>query len=257
MRDRELSFREHLQELRRRLLICVLALIVCTGLALAFYRPLLQVLLHPVQAKAAELGAEIVFIEVTEMFGVLMKTAIVAGIVGASPVIMYEIIAFVAPGLTRTERRYLMVFLPGAMLAFAAGVVFGYFVLLPPALRFLLSFGSDIARPMIRIGNYVNVVVMLLFWIGLAFETPLVMLIISKIGLVTHRGFAHWRRYWFVAAFLLGAIITPTFDPVNQTLVAAPLIVLYEIGIWLSRLFGKKRAPAEGPTRQMTAAPRP
>ena len=117
-------------------------------------------------------------------------------------------------------------------------------MLLPPALRFLLSFGSEIAQPMIRIGNYVNVVVMLLFWIGISFETPLVMLLISKIGLVSYRGFARFRRYWILVAFLLGAVITPTFDPVNQSLVALPLIVLYELGILLARLFGARKPKA-------------
>jgi sec-independent protein translocase protein TatC len=157
---------------------------------------------------------------------------------------MYEIIMFVTPGLTAKERRYLFISLPAALLAFASGVVFAYFVLVPPALRFLLGFGSEIAQPMIRIGNYVNVMVMLLFWIGVSFETPLVMLLIAKIGLVSYRGFARWRRYWILVAFLLGAVITPTFDPVNQCLVALPLIVLYELGILLARLFGARRPRA-------------
>ena len=244
MRDREVGLRSHLQELRRRLLISVLAVLVGVGLALAFYKPILQVLIHPIEPKLAELGTTLVFTEVTEMLAVVMKTSLIAGLVVGSPVVMYEIIMFVTPGLTTKERRYLFIFLPGALLAFACGVVFGYFVLLPPALRFLLSFGSEIAAPMIRIGNYVNVVVMLLFWIGISFETPLVMLLISKIGLVSYRGFARFRRYWILVAFLLGAVITPTFDPVNQSLVAIPLIVLYEVGILLARLFGARRPRA-------------
>lgn len=244
MRDRESSFWSHLQELRRRLLISVLAVVAGVGLAIAFYGPILRVLIRPIEPKLAELGTILVFTEVTEMFGVVMKTSLIVGLVAASPVVMYELIMFVTPGLTTKERRYLFIFLPGALLSFAGGVAFGYFVLLPPALRFLLGFGSDIAEPMIRIGNYVNVTVMLLFWIGVSFETPLVMFLLSKIGLVSYRGFARWRRYWILVAFLLGAVITPTFDPVNQCLVALPLIVLYEVGILLARLFGARRPRA-------------
>jgi len=244
LRDRESSFWSHLQELRRRLLISVLAVVAGVGLAIAFYGPILRVLIRPIEPKLAELGTILVFTEVTEMFGVVMKTSLIVGLVAASPVVMYELIMFVTPGLTTKERRYLFIFLPGALLSFAGGVAFGYFVLLPPALRFLLGFGSDIAEPMIRIGNYVNVTVMLLFWIGVSFETPLVMFLLSKIGLVSYRGFARWRRYWILVAFLLGAVITPTFDPVNQCLVALPLIVLYEVGILLARLFGARRPRA-------------
>ena len=94
---------------------------------------------------------------------------------------------------------------------------------------------------MIRIGNYVNVMVMLLFWMGVVFETPVVMLLLAKLGVVSPRGFARWRRQWIVVAFILGALITPTFDPINQSLVAGPLIVLYEAGIWLAKLATRGR----------------
>ena len=134
--------------------------------------------------------------------------------------------------------------MPVVALAFIGGVAFGYFVLVPPAIDFLLNWGSDIATPMIRIGNYVNVMVMLLFWMGVVFETPVVMFVLAKLGIVSWRGFARWRRYWVVVAFILGALITPTFDPINQSLVAVPLIVLYEAGIWLARLATRGRTNA-------------
>ena len=244
MRDKSLSLRGHLEELRMRLVIAVAAWLVTTSVSFIFYKSIVRLLLHPAEALSSPGAGEagLIFTEVTEMLAVTIKVALVSGVVLALPVILYQIIMFVAPGLTPRERRYLLAFMPGALLAFLGGAAFAYFVLIPPAINFLLHFGSDIATPMIRIGNYVNLMVRLLFWMGVVFETPLVMFLLAKLGIVSHKALAGWRRYWVVVAFILGAIITPTFDPINQTLVAGPLIVLYELGIWLAKLGGVRRA---------------
>ena len=155
---------------------------------------------------------------------------------------------FVAPGLNKQERRYLLAFMPGVVLAFAGGVAFGYFVMTPPALHFLLTFGEGVAVPLIKVRNIANLMVRLLFWMGLAFETPLVMYLLAQIGLVNAKRLSRFRRYWVVVAFIMGAIITPTFDPVNQALVAVPLLVLYELGILLARLAGRGRRSPEAIT---------
>ena len=245
MKGRELPLGGHLSELRRRLTISVGSLVIGTVVAFAFYGVIFDVLMRPVQGVESLQGDEVVFIftQPTEMIGVTMKVSFLGGLALAIPVILYQVVMFVAPGLTGRERRYLYALLPGALLSFVGGVAFGYFVLLPPALRFLLTFGTDIATPMIRIGNYVDLVVTLLFWMGIAFEVPLVMFFLSKIGVVTPRALARQRRYAFVGAFVLGALITPTFDPVNQTFVAVPVILLYELGILLARLarLGQKK----------------
>ena len=243
MKSRELSLRQHLEELRRRLAIAALATVVTTVVSFVFYKQIIRLLLIPAKDLSPG-GGEVglVFIEVTEMLAVTLKVSLVSGLVLAFPLILYQIIMFVAPGLNSREKRYLLTSMPGVVLAFAVGVAFGYFVLIPPAINFLLNWGSDIATPMIRIGNYVNVILMLLFWMGVVFETPVVMFILAKLGIVSWRGFARWRRYWVVVAFVLGALITPTFDPINQSLVAVPLIVLYEAGIWLARL-GARSTP--------------
>lgn len=243
MRDREYSVRQHFEELRKRLIIVVLVTVATTIVAFVFYEEIIRLLLRPADITAATGGGPgLVFVEVTEMLAVTVKVSLVAGLVLAFPVILYQAVMFVAPGLTAREKRYLFASMPGVVLAFAAGVAFGYFVLIPPAINFLLSWGSDLATPLIRIGNYVNVIVMLLFWMGVVFETPVVMFLLAKLGIVSWRGFARWRRYWVVVAFILGALITPTFDPVNQCLVALPLIVLYEMGIWLARLASRGRS---------------
>ena len=243
MRQRELPLTHHLSELRKRMAIAALAAVAGTIVSFVFYEEIIRVLLLPADDLEAATGGEggLVFIEVTEMLAVTLKVSVVAGLALAFPVILSQIIMFVAPALTGKEKRYLYGFMPGVVLSFAAGVLFGYFVLIPPAISFLLGWGSDLATPMIRIGNYVNVMVMLLFWMGVVFETPVVMFLLAKLGIVSWRGFVRWRRHWLVVSFVIGALITPTFDPVNQTMVAVPLIVLYEGGILLARLAARGR----------------
>ena len=241
---RELSLLEHLRELRRRVLICVIAIILGSAASFAFYKQIIDFLSRPAYNLESGARIELVFIEVTELLTTAVKVSFVAGFVLALPIILYQMVMFIAPGLTGRERRYLFLFLPAALVAFAAGVAFAYFVLTPPALRFLLGF-SDVATPLIRISNFVNLMVRLLFWMGVAFETPLVMYMLAQLGIVTARQLSRFRRVWVVLAFILGAIITPTFDPVNQALVAGPLLVLYELGVLLARLAGRSRRETE------------
>lgn len=248
MKERTITVREHLAELRTRLFVVVLTWAITTGISFVFYKEIIRFLLLPAEALGpAQSGqGSLIFTEVTEMLGVTFKVALTSGLVLAVPVVLYQVIMFVAPGLTKRERRYLIAFMPGALLIFLGGAAFAYFVLIPPAINFLLKFGADIVTPMIKIGNYISLMVRLLFWMGIVFETPLVMFILARLGIVSYRALARWRRYWVVAAFILGAIITPTFDPINQSFVAGPLIVLYELGIWLARL-GEKLRPNDLP----------
>ena len=241
---REFTLLEHLRELRRRVLICVIAIIAGSAASFAFYKQIIDFLSRPAYNLESGTRIDLVFIEVTELLTTAVKVSFVAGFVLALPVILYQVVMFIAPGLTGRERRYLFLFLPAALLAFAAGVAFAYYVLTPPALRFLLGF-SDVATPLIRISNFVNLMVRLLFWMGVAFETPLVMYMLAQLGIVSARQLSRFRRVWVVLAFILGAIITPTFDPVNQALVAGPLLVPYELGILLAKLAGRSRREAE------------
>ena len=242
MSQQELTILQHLRELRRRVLISVVALIVGSAVSFAFFRQMIEILVRPARDLAAGGAGQLVFTEVTELLGISIKVSFLAGFILAFPVILYQVIMFVAPGLTSREKRYLLAFLPGAMIAFIAGVAFAYFVMTPPALHFLLTFGDDVATPMIRVSNIVNLMVRLLFWMGLAFETPLVIYLLAQLGIVNARMLARFRRYWVVVAFILAAIITPTFDPVNQALVAVPLLVLYEVGVLLAKWVGRGRA---------------
>ena len=156
------------------------------------------------------------------------------------PYLVFQGIMFVSPALTSKEKKYVYIILPWIALMFIGGVAFGYFILIPPATRFLISFGSDIASPEIRVGNYVSVVARLLLAIGIVFEMPVITTFLARLGVLKPKWLSDHRRVAIIFAFILAAIITPTFDPINQSLVAVPLIVLYEMSIWLARLVYKK-----------------
>ncbi|MCH8987460.1 MAG: twin-arginine translocase subunit TatC [Chloroflexi bacterium] len=248
MRSREQTFLQHLGELRRRVFICVVAVLVGSAASFVFFEQLIEILVQPARDLNLGTGGDLIYTEVTELLTTAIKVSIVAGLVLASPVIIYQAVMFVAPGLTGREKRYLFGFMPAVISAFAGGVAFAYFVLTPPALHFLLTFGGDVAVPLIRVSNIVNLMIRLLFWMGLAFETPLVMYLLAQLGIVSAQSLSRFRRYWVVVAFVLAAIITPTVDPFNQALVAGPLLVLYEVGILLARIAGRSRSKSKAIT---------
>jgi sec-independent protein translocase protein TatC len=239
--EEKLTVLDHLKELRTRLIRSVIAVAVGTIIAFVFYDWIFYLLKLPAQ------GITLIFIEMTEMLGTIMRVCIVAGIILAMPYLVYEGIMFVSPALTRREKRYVYLILPWIALMFLGGVVFGYFVLIPPATRFLISFGSNIASPEIRVGNYVSVMTRLLLAVGIVFEMPVITTFLARLGILKPKWLADRRKVAIIFAFILAAIITPTFDPINQSLVAVPLIILYELSIWLARLVYRKKeaAPVE------------
>ena len=248
MRSGEQTFLQHLGELRRRVFICVVAVLVGSAASFVFFEQLIEILVEPARDLDLGNGGDLIYTEVTELLTTAIKVSFVSGLVLASPVILYQAVMFVAPGLTGREKRYLFGFMPAVILAFAGGVAFAYFVLTPPALHFLLTFGGDVAVPLIRVSNIINLMIRLLFWMGLAFETPLVMYLLAQLGIVSAKSLSRFRRYWVVVAFVLAAIITPTVDPFNQALVAGPLLVLYEVGILLARIAGRSRSKSQAIT---------
>ncbi len=245
--SKKLSILEHLQELRKRLIKCVIAVLITTVISFVFAKHIFNVLILPAE------GINLVYIEMTEMIGTYMRVCLVSGIILAMPFLIYQFLMFVSPGLTPKEKRSVYLIFPWIALMFAAGVVFSYFILIPPATKFLISFGSDIATPQIKIGNYISIVARLLLAIGLVFEMPVITTFLSRLGIITPRWLSDKRKSAIIIAFILAAIITPTFDPVNQTLVAAPLIILYEMSIWLAKLVQRKE-PQTVPSLPASAA---
>ena len=242
--DRKSTVLGHLLELRHRLIRSVIAVLLTTIISFVFARQIFNILILPIAPLLAEGEVTLIYIEMTEMIGTYMRVSLAGGIILAMPYLVYQLIMFVSPALTRRERRYVYLVLPWVTLMFAVGVAFGYFVLVPPATTFLLTWGSDIATPQIKIGNYISVVTRLLLAIGLVFEMPVVTTFLARIGILTSKWLADKRKPAVIFAFILAAIITPTFDPINQILVAIPLIVLYEMSIWLAKLVQRKRSQA-------------
>jgi sec-independent protein translocase protein TatC len=240
--SQKLTVLGHLHELRNRLIKCVIALVITTVVAFVFADWIFYALILPTG------GIQLIYIEMTEMLGTYMRVALAGGIVLAMPYLVYQVIMFVAPALTAGEKKYVYLILPWVGLMFVGGVIFGYFVLIPPAIRFLLTFGSNIAIPQIKVGSYISLVTRLLLAIGLVFELPVITTFLARIGIIKAKWLADRRRIAIILAFVLGAVITPTFDPINQTLVAVPLIVLYEMSIWLARLVQKKEPRATAPS---------
>jgi sec-independent protein translocase protein TatC len=236
------SFWDHLNELRQRLIICMVAIAVGIVVSFVFADQVFRILLVPAR------DINLVFIDVTEMLGTYMQVSLICGIILAMPVLVFHLIMFVSPGLTPGEKKYVWIVLPWIFLMFVAGVAFSYYVLLPPAMQFLLSFGADIATPQIRISNYVSLIGRLLLASGLIFETPVITTFLARLGVISSNWMARQRKWAIIFAFILGAVITPTIDPVNQTLVALPLIVLYEISIWLAKLVERKRRIKQAPS---------
>lgn len=236
----EMTLLDHITELRQRLIRSVIALVVGVLISLIFARYIFDFLIGP-----APDDIVLIRTEMTEMLSTYMKVSLMSGIALAMPVLVYQGIMFVSPAMTRREKKYVYMALPWITLMFAAGFAFGYFILLPPATNFLLDFMSDTAAPQIKIGNYIGLVTRLLISIGIVFETPVVITFLARLGVVKPEMLARRRRIAIVGSFIVAAIITPTFDPVNQCLVAGPLIVLYELSIWLAKLAYRKRAKAQ------------
>jgi sec-independent protein translocase protein TatC len=214
------------------------ALVLATAGAFVFRDPLIAFLLEP---GFRQVEFKPIFTEALEMVAVTFKVVLMAGFVVALPVVLHQAIRFVSPGLTSQEKAYLYAFLPGTLAAFVAGVAFGYYVLFPPAFHFLFTFGADNVEPAIRVSSYINVLTSLMFWMGMVFELPLIMFGLGRLGVVTPDQMSRFRKYAVILAFVAGAFITPTFDPINQCLVAVPILVLYEVGILLARVGRRMR----------------
>lgn len=233
-RDVELPLIEHLRELRDRLVKAVLSIALTTGLSLLFIDQEIRLLLRPAG------NHQLISLKPTETFVSFIQVGLMSGIAIAMPLIVYQLFRFLAPGLTRTEKRWILLSLPGITLFFLLGMVFCYIVVLPSALDFLLNFGNGLVTPMNSISEYLSFVSTFLLSVGLAFETPLIIFILSKLGVATPKRLAGFRRWFYVLAFVIAAIITPTPDPINQSYVAIPIILLYELGIIFARIGARK-----------------
>jgi len=236
--EKQTGILDHLRELRKRLLWSVLAVAITSFVCFFFIEDIVEIL----KAPAGDL--DLYFIEMTEGFSTYMRVAIMSGIVVAMPFLIYHFLMFVIPALTRQERKMVYIVLPFVTVMFIGGILFGYFFLIPPATGFLLSFGTELAAPQIRVSNYIDFITRLLVAIGILFELPVVTSFLARMGVITSKWLADRRKIMIIFSFVVAAIITPTPDAVNQSIVAGVMIILYEISIWLARLLQRRREKA-------------
>ncbi|NLD71663.1 MAG: twin-arginine translocase subunit TatC [Chloroflexi bacterium] len=227
--DRELPLLEHLLELRTRLIRSAIALAVGTAISIAFAKQGLELLLVPLPFPPQTLGP-------AEAYLVYFRVALIGGAVLAMPMIVYQVVAFLLPGMLPNERRYLLTSLPGVALFFAGGVAFATLIMLPAAIGFMSTFLSDIVEQQWTLDNYISFVTRMMFWMGMVFQTPLLLFILAKLDLVTARQLSRFRKYAVLVCAIVAAVVTPTPDPVNMMIVMVPLYILYEFGVILARI---------------------
>jgi sec-independent protein translocase protein TatC len=226
----EMTLVEHLDELRSRIVKALIGLIIGTAVAFAATPWLIERMLEPSGLE------KLYFNKPAEGFLLYFQVSLMAGIGLSSWWLLFQLIQFVMPALTRRERRIFWTALPFIVAFFFVGVSFGYFVTLPFALRYLLAFDlGGTLQAWITADEYLSFVTTILLWMGLAFELPIIIWILAKFGIATTPRLMGFRKYAILAAFVLAAVITPTPDPLNQALVAIPLWILYELGIVFSR----------------------
>jgi len=235
-----MSFIQHLEELRKRIIVCLIAVCITFAGSYAFKEKLFEILMLPLEHAMAP-DQDMIFTGLTEAFFCYLKTAFISGLLFAVPVIMYEMWLFVAPGLYENEKRLLVPFVFLSSFFFIGGALFGYFVVFPYAFRYLMGFGTDYVKAFPSMKEYLSLASLLLFAFGCTFELPLILTLLAKARIVTASFLSKYRKYATLLIFIAAAIITPTTDPFNLFLMAVPLMILYEVGIIGARIFGKKK----------------
>ncbi len=234
-----MGFFEHLDDLRQRLTKAVLSLVVGTVVGVFLAEGALILLMEPYCRIPTVDNCELVILDPTGNILIYFKVALMIGGILSIPMVTYQLLMFILPGLTRKERRYILLSIPATTALFAIGVFFAWRILMPPALGFLEGFKSDIFKTEWTAPGYISFVTSLLFWMGAAFQTPLIFFLISLLGLVSAGTLIRQWRIAIVGASIAAAFITPTIDPVNMFLVMAPLLALYCLSIVLV-FFGRK-----------------
>ena len=245
MSDEQMPLTTHLEELRRKLIIAGVSWLVAFVACYSYAERLFSLIADPVRLALPE-GASLVFITATEPFFTYLKVGALAALLVSMPVIFWQLWSFIAPGLFKNEKRYILPFVLASCLCFAAGAFFGFNFVFPMVFKVLIEFGAGDGQlsAMLSMGSYLSLSSKLLLAFGLVFELPVVIFFLARMGIVDHKMLARNRKFALLAAFVIGATLTPP-DVFSQTALALPFVILYEIGIIVARLFGKRRKPAE------------
>ncbi|GMH26239.1 hypothetical protein Nepgr_028082 [Nepenthes gracilis] len=233
--DKEMSIFDHLEELRQRAFVSILAVGAMILGCFAFSKELIMLLESPVK----EQGVRFLQLAPGEFFFTTLKVSGYCGLLLGSPVILYEIIAFVLPGLTGAERRFLGPIVLGSSVLFYAGIVFSYYILTPAALNFFINYSEGVVESLWSIDQYFEFLLVLMFSTGLSFQVPVIQLLLGQTGLVTADQMLSIWRYVVVGAVVAAAVLTPSTDPLTQVLLAGPLLGLYLGGAWMVKLIGR------------------
>ena len=253
MEDSKLPLTAHLSELRKRILISSVVLFVAFLVLFNYSAYLFGVLTFPLKSEMKfdftnpylhikeKTPVSLVFLAPAEAFWMHMKVSFVASFIFALPLIFYQIWKFIAPGLKSNEKKYVIPFLVTSTLLFLAGSLFCFLIVLPFAMTFLLGYKTGSLTPMISVGNYIDFCLKFILAFGAIFELPLVIIFLTKFEIVSPSSLAKHRKYAVLFAFIAAAMLTPTPDAFNQCLMSVPIIILYEIGIILSRVIYRKK----------------
>ena len=225
----QMTLLEHLEEMRDRIIKTAIAVIIATLIVAAFTNQILQILIAPY-------GQKLQVLSPTEGISIYFRVALTGGLVLAMPVIIYHILMFILPGLNESEKLYIRWGVPAATLLFLIGVAFAWFIMIPAAIGFLSTWQTDVFIQEWQSQKYIPFVTSLIFWIGISFETPLIIFIMAKVGLVTPQFLLQNWRFAVILIAIAAAMITPTVDPFNMALVMLPLTVLYGLSILLAYL---------------------
>ncbi len=256
MSDDRMPFLSHLEELRKRLIVSLVAIGVGFSLSFYFSEQIMGFLKRiltttyalqkgfPFVVIITKPSPELIFVAPAEAFWAHIKIGFLAGLLLAIPFILFELWRFVRPGLLERERRYALPFVVLGTVFFFVGLAFCYFVVLPFAMNFLLTYKTEHLTPMLSIGLFIDFTVKFLLAFGLIFQLPLLITLAARLGLVTSQFLTRNRKYAILLNFVIAAILTPTPDVFNQALMAGPLCLLYEVGIWAARLIEKARRSA-------------
>lgn len=239
--DKPLTLVEHLNEIRKRIIISLVSLGIVSIFSLPFASMVLKILKLP----AGGLIERLVFFSPQEGFLIYMRIAFLCGFIISMPVILYQVWAFITPALEERMKEYTGFFIIFCSLFFIVGCLFAYFILIPPALKFLLSFGKEDLEPVISASKYISFVVALILGCGLVFQMPVLSLILTKVGIINPQILRRKYKYAIVIILIVAAAITPTPDAFNMLLLALPMLFLYEISIWVS-FFARRRQKVIG-----------
>ena len=239
--DEKLPLTAHLEELRKRLVRVLVVLGVGFGVCYTFKDWSFQVITRPL-IEVLPKNSSLVYTGLPEAFFIHMKIAFFASLFLTSPYTLYQIWKFISPGLYAKEKKYVIPFVISSTLLFVGGVLFGYFIALPPAFKFFVSFSTDALKPMVSFREYLGLTLKFLLAFGLSFEMPVFMFFLTKLGIVNAAMLSRQRRYAILVIFIAAAVLTPSPDVLSQILMAIPLMLLYEVSIVVSKFAGRKKA---------------